>query len=122
MPDSKKTGVKRRVSDDGRMIGRNIKQLRELAGLTQHDVGVMLEITHQQVHKYESGLNRLSLQMVPALCDALGVSMESLLAGTAQADSLRKPCDLHDLQTSFMRVRSPELRQKILQVVDILAA
>ena len=122
MTDREKTNVKRRVSEDGRLIARNLKQLREVAGLTQQDVAQMLEITHQQVQKYESGLNRLSLQMVPALCDALGVSMESLLAGTIRNETARAPHDLLNLQTTFMRVRSPAMRQKILQVVDILAA
>jgi transcriptional regulator with XRE-family HTH domain len=122
MTDREKTNVKRRVSEDGRLIARNLKQLREVAGLTQQDVAQMLEITHQQVQKYESGLNRLSLQMVPALCDALGVSMESLLAGTIRNETARAPHDLLNLQTTFMRVRNPAMRQKILQVVDILAA
>lgn len=122
MPDREKTNVKRRVSEDGRLIARNLKQLREVAGLTQQDVAQMLEITHQQVQKYESGLNRLSLQMVPALCDALGVTMESLLAGTTRDESARAPHDLLNLQATFMRVRNPAMRQKILQVVDILAA
>lgn len=122
MPDREKTNLKRRVSEDGRLIARNLKHLREVAGLTQQDVASMLEITHQQVQKYESGLNRLSLQMVPAICDALGVSMESLLAGTMRDSADRKPHDLQNLQITFMRVRSPEMRQKILQVVDILAA
>lgn len=122
MPDSTKQTVKRRVSEDGQRIARNLKQLRELAGLTQQDVASMLQITHQQVQKYESGLNRLSLQMVPAICDALGVSMESLLMGTMLEDATRTPRDLNNLQASFMRVRCPEMRQKILQVIDILAA
>jgi transcriptional regulator with XRE-family HTH domain len=120
MPDTGPSTIKRRVTADGQRIAQNLRQLRECAGLTQQDVARMLEITHQQVQKYESGLNRLSVQMVPAICDVLGVPMESLLAGTMRGGVMRDNNDLHNLQTAFMRVRTPEMRQKILQVVDIL--
>lgn len=113
---------KKGVSEQGRIIAENMRALRKFAGLTLQDVGHILGISHQQVQKYESGANRLPLQLLPALCDAYGVKMEAFLHGTESAGINAESADLQHLQHSFGRIANAGMRRKILQVIDILAA
>lgn len=40
-------------------IGEKLKKRRKYLGLTQHDLGVAIGVTGQQIHKYEAGLDRI---------------------------------------------------------------
>lgn len=114
-----KPSGRRAVTVEGLAIAHNLKTLREFAGLTRHDVGALLNVTHQQIQKYETGTNRLPVQALPILCDAFGVPSEAFFHGALQG--VEQDNDLQNIQMCFARVRSPEMRRKILQVVDILS-
>lgn len=120
MEQGQKTAKKPRVSGDGRIIAENMKRLRKIAGLTMQDIAACLNVTHQQVQRYESGHNRLPAQSIPALCDVLGVPVEALLNGISSSGT--QSAELEKLRAVYMRIRAPEMREKILQIVDILAA
>lgn len=114
---SKKT----RVTEDGRIIAKNLKTLRECAGFSQADIATFLGISYQQVQKYEAGINRIPLQMLPVLCDALGVPVEAFFSGVPYGQT-RPDSEWHDLQASFAKVQNNDMRRKIIGVIDILAA
>lgn len=113
---------KRLVSHDGQVIADNMKTLRKFAGLSLQDVGLILGVSHQQVQKYESGANRLPLQALPALCDAFGVPVEAFLQGVGPREINTDAADLQQLQRSFGQIGNIQMRRKILQVIEILAA
>lgn len=117
-----KKGKKRTVSHDGHVIAENLKELRKFAGLSLHDVGLLLGVSHQQIQKYESGHNRLPLQVLPVLCDAFGVPVEAFLRGVEHRKPDSDAADLQQLQRSFGQIGNAKMRRKILQVIEILAA
>lgn len=51
-------------------VGAMLKARRLDLGMSARDVAVRVGVSHAQVHKYEAGLNRLS---VATLCDIAGV-------------------------------------------------
>lgn len=54
-------------------IGRRLRQFRHNAGLTQEELAVMLDVTFQQVQKYESGATRLNSDKLQNVAEALSV-------------------------------------------------
>ncbi len=66
--------LKKRNND----IGNRIAQLRREKNLTQEDLANLLFITPQAVSKWERGTGLPDLSIIPALADALGVSVGSL--------------------------------------------
>lgn len=55
-------------------FGKIIRQLRKTRGLSQEKLALQLAISKQQIQKYESGKNRLSIGMFQRICDITGFS------------------------------------------------
>ena len=63
------------------VLGARIRSLRVSARMTMAELGSLLGVTHQQIHKYERGQNRISVSTLLALARALGVSPRDILEG-----------------------------------------
>jgi transcriptional regulator with XRE-family HTH domain len=68
----------RSVSTVDRYIGARMRERREALGLSQAKLGQKLEISFQQVQKYESGRNRVSAARLFDICEALELSLASM--------------------------------------------
>lgn len=62
-----------------RQVGRQMRVMRTLAGLSQSELGDQIGVTFQQVQKYERGTNRLSASRLVMMCEALQVSPSRFL-------------------------------------------
>ena len=68
-------------SPSARQIGRNLRHLREKAGLAQKDIAAVLGVSFQQVQKYESGRNHLPMDKLLVLKAFYGVGYEVFFSG-----------------------------------------
>jgi len=75
---------------DSKFIGQRMRQLREGVGLSQSAVGALLEVSYQQVQKYERGINRISVEKLQRLAEALRVPMTAFFEDTPPAESLQE--------------------------------
>lgn len=75
---------------DSKFIGQRMRQLREAAGLSQSEVGACLEVSYQQVQKYERGNNRISVEKLQRLAEALRVPLTAFFEDTPPAASLQE--------------------------------
>lgn len=62
-------------------IGKRIRAARNGLGLTQADLGRAINVTFQQVQKYENGTNRVAASTLIAVAEALGAEVRDLLPG-----------------------------------------
>jgi transcriptional regulator with XRE-family HTH domain len=84
-----KTGAERlhsaprrsRAQDIDRHIGMRIRARRTLLGLTQQQLAELIDVTYQQAHKYERGINRLSAGRLLQVAEALGVEVGFFFEG-----------------------------------------
>lgn len=60
-------------------FNERLREIREDADLTQADVAAILRTTRQQVGKYETGTQEMTVSKLAAICRALGVSADYLL-------------------------------------------
>ena len=75
---------------DNQFIGQRMRQLREAAGLSQSDVGACLNVSYQQVQKYERGSNRISIEKLQRLAVTLRVPMSAFFEDTPPAAFLQE--------------------------------
>lgn len=63
------------------MVGRNLKRLRQRAGLTQDALAERLHVTRQAVSSWETGKTAPDVETLTALAEALEVDMRALIYG-----------------------------------------
>ena len=109
-----------------RAIGARIRMFRQARKLSQTELGKHLNVTFQQVQKYELGINRVSSASLITLCSALGVKPEQLLGNGhgvfhEEPDVLEA---LQDKQISHMLVELHRLpksqRVGLLQIMQTI--
>lgn len=61
-------------------VGARIRELRQLAGMSQTELGRRIGVTFQQVQKYENGANRVSASKLWLIARCLGFHASTLLA------------------------------------------
>ncbi len=72
-PEAKLT-KKRSPKDIDIQVGANIRALRKKLGLSLIELAEILDLSYQQLQKYEIGANRISTGTLVQLADALNVS------------------------------------------------
>jgi transcriptional regulator with XRE-family HTH domain len=107
-------------------IGKNLKYLREKAGLSRRRVGHYLGVSVQQIAKYESGVNRLPGDKLYRLQQLFNVPYEYFFEGLDQQGETETK-DGRDLLAweVYLKVTATHdaaLRGKIRDVVNVLTA
>ena len=62
-------------------LGSNLRRRRRLLGMTQHELAIAIEVGFRQIHKYETGLNRISAARLWTLAGALKVPVTYFFEG-----------------------------------------
>ncbi len=95
--------------------------------MSQEKLGEALGVTFQQVQKYEKGINRIGASRLQRTAEALGVPISSFFEGlpspNGYLDGAARPSDGSEaaLLSAFARVSDPELRQRIIALVEAMA-
>lgn len=97
-----------------KQLGARIAQLRKERGLTQTQLAEILGLTQQMVASYEVGRRRVPVSLLPAIADALTISVEELIGRSpARAAARRGPAP--KLQQQFERIgQLPKAKQRFV--------
>lgn len=74
-----KGSMSRREAEVNRRAGANLRTLRVAAGKTQEEIATAVGISYQQVQKYETAANRITLGKGILLAEAVGAKLGDLL-------------------------------------------
>lgn len=69
-----------RATDDDARIGAFLRRRRIAHGWTQAQMGELMGVTYQQLHKYETGKNRLSAGALIRVLAVLGIDLADFAA------------------------------------------
>ncbi|MGH8178552.1 MAG: helix-turn-helix domain-containing protein [Steroidobacter sp.] len=106
-----------------RQLGARIAQLRKDRGLTQAQLAQVLELTQQMIASYEVGRRRVPVSLLPAIADALTISIEELIGRSpARASAKRGPAP--KLQQQIERIgQLPKAQQRfVMQMLETVLA
>lgn len=113
-------------------LGRRIRAARLERGMSQTHLAEQLGITFQQVQKYERGVNRVASARLKDVARVLGKPIDWFMdsndppeSGRAvMSDEIWEALGTSDgilLISTFARIRSPALRQRVVSLVATLA-
>ncbi|MDR0753735.1 MAG: helix-turn-helix domain-containing protein [Holosporaceae bacterium] len=63
--------INKRPSEIDKIIGKNLKSIREFRRFTQQELGEKLGVTYQQIQKYEKGRNRMAASRLEEMSNVL---------------------------------------------------
>ena len=114
-----------RVQAADRHVGLRLRQRRILLGLTQMQLGELVGITYQQVHKYEKGINQIWVGRLFQLAEVLEVEVSYFFASLdhehGSEASAADASLLRELRRSFLAIKDPEHQQALAHIVRVLA-
>jgi len=92
-------------------IGRNLRAMREFAGMSQKELADILDVTFQQLQKYEQGKNRLPAARLFTLTRYFNVPFENFFDGV---DDINGP-DMDLIKSDKLSI---EIFQKVRALKD----
>ena len=119
-----------------RIVGQRLRWRRRELRLTQEKLGELLNLTFQQVQKYEKGVNRISAGRLYEMSAALGVQIAYFYEGASEflperTGAVAEQCnvtetpilsaDTLELIAAFQSITDPKLRKSILDNITATA-
>jgi transcriptional regulator with XRE-family HTH domain len=114
-----------------------VRMRRLMLGMSQTKLGDAIGLTFQQVQKYEKGTNRISASRLQQICDILQVPVPFFFEGAPLAPGQHagngaapSPAYLAEflasrdglaLTKAFMRIEEPNMRRRIVALVEEIA-
>lgn len=117
-------------------VGKRLKARRVGLRISQSEIGAALDVTFQQIQKYENGANRIGASNLFRLAKALSVDVSYFYEDMASATKLKALSDQpaagfeHDpmaqpesikLVHNYFRIQSPAVRARMFQLVKTIA-
>lgn len=60
-------------------IGKRIREIRKIKGISQEELGNLVGLTFQQIQKYENAKSRVSFSRLCSIAEALGVTLADFI-------------------------------------------
>jgi transcriptional regulator with XRE-family HTH domain len=116
-------------------VGERLRSLREDKGLSQEALGQRVDVTFQQIQKYERGKNRVGASRLYEFARVFNVPVETFFEGLpADGAGDENALDMvnqlsrfggskegSDLIAAFASIKDPRARRQILQLIRTLA-
>ena len=105
-------------------IGARLRSFRVVRGITQGDVSKVLNLSSQQIQKYECGANRLSCSGLIRLMQHYDTSPETFFDGITetakQTGPIKPKPDEAELLSFYRGLKTDDLRKTILNLLRSL--
>ena len=118
-----KLGGKRGAGPIDKIIGQRIRQLRMQNGVSQSALADALNISFQQIQKYEKGINRTSPDRLMMIAKELKTTVPDLMGLNTPTVALPETpfdAELYKLALAFQRLPD-HLRQPIRSLINKLS-
>jgi len=117
-------------------VGQRLKARRVGLRISQSEIGKALDVTFQQIQKYENGANRIGASNLYRLAQALNVEVSYFFEDLPSATKIKSLSDQpaasfeHDPMTqpesiklvhNYFRIFSPGVRGRVFQLVKSIA-
>jgi transcriptional regulator with XRE-family HTH domain len=135
----KKVGSKKSPNPIDEHVGNRVRMRRMVLGMSQEKLGDALELTFQQVQKYEKGANRIGAGRLQQISNILQVPVAFFFEEAPHIAGMPVPAGFEDalspayvsdflatsdglsLTKAFMRITNVKLRRCVVNLVEQIA-
>jgi transcriptional regulator with XRE-family HTH domain len=110
------------------LVGSRIRIVRMRRKMTQAALGELLDVTFQQIQKYEKGINRVGASRLHQIAIALGVPVSEFFAGAAEPERKSVPLSTFAfdpqafrIAEAFVKISDKEIRKLLIRLVETIA-
>jgi transcriptional regulator with XRE-family HTH domain len=110
-----------------RELGRNLRLARSTAGKSQSEIAQQLDLTFQQVQKYENGTNRIPVDRLVRLADYLEVPVSEFIAPSEDDSEFRSIAsqfsakEFHAIMEAWGSIKDRAARAALVNLVKCMA-
>jgi len=112
------------ISEIDRLIGGKVYSLRLAKGLSRQQLSKAIGVTHQQLHKYEKGLNRISVGRLVLIARSLGANVSYFYSEIEKEHVTPEPTQHQrmciEVSRNFMRIRDADHQNAVNSLVKSL--
>jgi transcriptional regulator with XRE-family HTH domain len=105
-------------------IGDRMRARRMMLGMSQTELGAALDVTFQQIQKYERGINRISASTIERLAVTLGVPITYFFDGhppEVDLTAFLATAEGFALCTAFQHIESQAMRSAVIHLLQGMA-
>jgi len=102
---------------DSKEIGRRIREFRQKAGFSQEKLAEAIDMSFQQVQKYENGVSKLNTSKLQLIADALGITVYAFFDGYIDAP-YNLSLDEKKLVEAFRSIKHHSVRSAWLTLAE----
>jgi transcriptional regulator with XRE-family HTH domain len=112
-------------------IGKRVRTLRLQRGMSQTELGDLLDVTFQQVQKYENGANRMSAGRLQRVAEVLDVPITFFYSNfdSNRSEHSAPKIDFDSFQSSdairlvraYSRIKQRGVRLELLRLTEAIA-
>ncbi len=123
-------------------VGARLRQRRTLLGMNQTNLGDAIDVTFQQVQKYENGMNRISASRLFALSRVFDVPVQFIFDDMPNAVAASSPAqrggkgkeppsyeldpmakrETLELVRAYYKISDPEIRKRLRELAKAIGA
>jgi len=105
-------------------VGKRVKEIRTIRGLTQSNVADLLGISFQQLQKYETGANRVSASRMFETAKLLDVSPSFFfegIDGETTADIAPMDLETAKIANLLSNIKNEKLKKRLYTLISEIA-
>ena len=102
-------------------VGRKLKQIRTMRRLSQTDVARELNLSFQQIQKYEIGSNRIAASRLYELSQILDVPTSYFFDRLDEYDSTHKRDPSLEIATALAAISDDTVKSRIVTFIEDVA-
>ena len=99
-------------------VGKRLKQIRTLRRMSQTDVAKRLNLSFQQIQKYEIGSNRVAASRLFELSRILDVPTSYFFEGVAEVDNVPSRDNGLDIVNALAAIDDEKIKSRIVTFIE----
>lgn len=99
-------------------VGKRLKQIRTLRRMSQTDVAKRLNLSFQQIQKYEIGSNRIAASRLFELSRILDVPTSYFFEGVAEPHAVAERDNSLDIVNALAAIEDEKIKTRIVTFIE----